>query len=114
MVSGGAVCWRTVFEFIPMFVVRAVCGLLPEKHFMGSLSSKVEAKPCVHLFNRASRCKVSSYFCFSVRHFRSSFFRRDCFRRTYALFQIFVAVEFHRGMRHFHLSLCSFVDTLRT
>ena len=25
-----------------------------------------------------------------------------------------LAVEFQRGMRHFHLSLCSFVDTLRT
>ena len=75
--------------------------------------AKVEVKPCVHLFNSASQCKVSSFF-FLVRHFRSTFFRRDCFRRTYALFQIFVAVEFHRGMRHFHLSLCSFVDTLRT
>ena len=76
--------------------------------------AKVEVKPCVHLFNRASLRKVSSYFFFLVRHFRSSTFRRDCFRRTCALFQIFVAVEFHRGMRHFHLSLCSFVDTLRT
>ena len=53
-------------------------------------------------------------FFFLVRHFRSSTFRRDCFRRTCALFQFFVAVEFHRGMRHFHLSLCSFVDMLRT